>query len=48
MRAIRACGLTVELGQPWFDIDEPSDLLRLRKLKDLPRHSAAWLTSNEL
>jgi hypothetical protein len=47
-RAIRACGLTAELGQPWFDIDEPSDLLRLRELANLPRHTANWLASNEL
>jgi hypothetical protein len=42
-RVIQACGLRVELGQPWFDIDEPADLLRLRKANDLPRHTAAWL-----
>ena len=47
-RAVRACGLTAELGQPWFDIDEPSDLFRLRRMTDLPRHTAAWLASNEL
>ncbi len=43
-RVIRACGLTVELGQPWFDIDEPADFLRLRKSNKLPRHTAAWLS----
>lgn len=47
-RAIRACGLTAELGQPWFDIDEPPDLFRLQRLTDLPRHTAAWLASNKL
>ncbi|MGA2186674.1 MAG: TIGR04282 family arsenosugar biosynthesis glycosyltransferase [Bryobacteraceae bacterium] len=46
--AIRACSLTAEFGQPWFDIDEPPDLLRLRTLTDLPRHTAAWLASNEV
>ncbi len=28
VQACRHCGLTVETGEPWFDIDEPSDLFR--------------------
>ncbi len=27
--AVKACGLGVELGSPWFDIDTPEDLARL-------------------
>jgi hypothetical protein len=45
-RALRDCGLTVELGRPWFDIDEPSDLHRLQELSNIPRHTADWLRSN--
>jgi len=29
VEASRRCGLTVELGRPWFDIDRPEDLARL-------------------
>ncbi len=29
MQAVRACGLTVELGPLWWDIDTPADLARL-------------------
>ena len=25
-RAIRSCGMTVEIGSPWFDVDTPHDL----------------------
>jgi hypothetical protein len=46
-RSIRARGMTVELGQPWFDIDEPADLWRLRTPACLPRHTAAWLAAND-
>jgi rSAM/selenodomain-associated transferase 1 len=27
--ATRACGLSVEIGPPWFDVDSPADLERL-------------------
>jgi glycosyltransferase A (GT-A) superfamily protein (DUF2064 family) len=30
IRACEACGLTVELGPRWFDIDTPEDLERAR------------------
>ncbi|MFN3323594.1 MAG: TIGR04282 family arsenosugar biosynthesis glycosyltransferase [Bryobacteraceae bacterium] len=43
LRAVRACGLSVELAPPWFDIDSPADLKRLRTSPDLPQHTAAWL-----
>lgn len=43
--AVRRCGLSVAFGAPWFDVDEPSDLERLRQLPALPRHTAAWFES---
>ncbi|MCL5745796.1 MAG: TIGR04282 family arsenosugar biosynthesis glycosyltransferase [Acidobacteria bacterium] len=46
VRALRDCGLTVELGLPWFDIDQPSDLYRMQELSNIPRHTADWLRSN--
>ena len=30
IRACRACGLSVEIGEEWFDVDVPEDLDRLR------------------
>jgi rSAM/selenodomain-associated transferase 1 len=30
VQASRNCGLTVELGPSWFDVDRPEDLARLR------------------
>ena len=42
-RAIQRCGLTVETGPAWFDIDEPASLERLRDLPGLGRHTAQWL-----
>jgi rSAM/selenodomain-associated transferase 1 len=48
LRAVGACGLSVELGEPWYDIDTPADLLRLAGSADLPRHTAAWLASASL
>lgn len=44
-RGIRQCGLTVETGPEWFDVDEPADLDRLLSAGDLPRHTAAWRRS---
>jgi len=46
VRAIGQRGLTVALGLPWFDVDQPSDLERLRGLAALPRHLAEWLVSS--
>ena len=37
--AVRDCGLSVETGEPWFDIDTAADLERLRGEPDLPRHT---------
>jgi len=43
IRAARACELTVELGEPWFDVDTPEDLARLARSPELPSHTEAWL-----
>ena len=39
-RAARACGLTVVLGESWFDVDGPEDLERLLQSGRVPRHTA--------
>ncbi len=36
------CGLSVEVGPPWFDVDTPEDLLRLKQAGGLPTHTAGW------
>lgn len=41
--ACERCGLSVELGEPWFDVDHPADVERLAALPDLPVHTRAWL-----
>jgi len=38
-RAARACGLTVERGQLWYDVDFPADVMRLAAESSLPRHT---------
>ena len=43
VRAARQCGLTVTLGDTWFDIDTPDDLVRLARSPSLPPRTAAWL-----
>ena len=44
-KAIRGCGMTVETGLEWFDVDRPADLDRLLTAADLPRHTADWYKS---
>ena len=39
--AIKACGLSVEIGAEWYDVDEPADLYKLMAEADLPIHTAA-------
>lgn len=41
--AARKCGLTVEVCQTWWDVDEPADLDRLIAVTDLPPHTAEAL-----
>ncbi len=36
------CGLSVEIGPRWWDVDTPADLERLAKIPNLPPHTAAW------
>jgi rSAM/selenodomain-associated transferase 1 len=38
----RACGLTVELGPAWYDVDRPEDLLRLQQDANLPTRVSNW------
>jgi uncharacterized protein len=41
-RAARSCGLSVERGPGWWDVDRPEDLSRLLRGGDLPRHTRLW------
>ena len=36
------CGLSVEIGPRWWDVDTPEDLERLAQSPDMPAHTAAW------
>jgi rSAM/selenodomain-associated transferase 1 len=45
LSALKACGLSIVLGKPWFDVDEIADLGRLLA-GPLPRHTAAWVRAN--
>jgi len=38
-RAAGACGLAVERGQLWYDVDFPADVMRLAAESRLPRHT---------
>lgn len=38
--AVTKCGLSVETGPSWYDIDTPADLERLRRERRLPRNTA--------
>lgn len=42
VRACEACGLSVDLGSPWYDIDTVEDLRRLGQEISLPRHTRDW------
>jgi uncharacterized protein len=41
VRTLTAAGLSVALGPPWFDIDEPGDLHKLAQSPGAARHSRA-------
>lgn len=43
LNALKTSGLSVEIGESWYDIDEPRDLLKLSKAETVGRHTAAWL-----
>lgn len=42
-RAARACGLSVECGDLWYDVDGPEDLARLMAEPELPSSTARAL-----
>lgn len=48
VRAVRAQGLTVHIGQTWFDVDEPADLARLSESPHLPLYTAQWFERNRI
>src|SRR5258708_26286373 len=41
-QAARACGLSVERGPGWYDVDRPADLPRLRQDVNLPARVRRW------
>jgi rSAM/selenodomain-associated transferase 1 len=45
--AARACGLSVERGDLWYDVDGPDDLARLMAERDLPGSTAQALAMKE-
>ena len=44
----RHCGLSVERGPGWYDVDRPEDLQRLRDEGNLPEHTRRWLSGRKL
>ncbi|MGH9630365.1 MAG: TIGR04282 family arsenosugar biosynthesis glycosyltransferase [Bryobacteraceae bacterium] len=45
VQAVQACGLSVETGRSWFDIDTPEDLRRLSESPELPPHTRSWFNA---
>jgi len=45
--AARACGLSVERGPGWYDVDRPEDLRRLRDERNLPEHTRRWFEGKD-
>ena len=43
VEAVRRSGFSVRLGRPWFDIDTPRDLARLKNTPGLGRHTARMI-----
>lgn len=43
--AANLCGLRVETGPAWFDVDVEADLCRLCEITDLPSNTAIWIRS---
>ncbi len=42
LEALASRGLSVDLGPAWFDVDEVTDVQRLRDSSSLPRHTRLW------
>ena len=40
--AALSCGLDVECGPLWFDVDNPEELTRLMRERELPNHTNHW------
>jgi len=47
-QSARRCGLSVERGPSWYDIDVPDDLLRLSRDKNLPPRTARWFRNTKI
>jgi rSAM/selenodomain-associated transferase 1 len=43
--AAQQCGLSVERGLGWYDVDRIEDLRRLREEDDLPKHTRLWFNA---
>ncbi len=44
--AASACGLTIESGPAWFDVDVKKDLLRMLEMADVPVNAAEWIAKH--
>jgi rSAM/selenodomain-associated transferase 1 len=47
-KSARQCGLSVERGPGWYDVDRPGDLKRLRDEGNLPEHTGRWFRGRRL
>jgi|SRR5579863_1455851 len=47
-RAARACGLSLERGDLWYDVDSPEDLVSLAAEPNLPQNTAAVIFARRL
>jgi rSAM/selenodomain-associated transferase 1 len=45
-RAAKQCGLSVELGPAWWDVDRMEDLRRLARSPELGRRTQCWMAAN--
>lgn len=43
--AARRCGLSVEWGPGWYDVDRIEDLRRLHEEDNLPKHTRLWFNA---
>jgi len=47
-QAAQQCGLSVERGPTWYDVDRIEDLRRLGHERDLPPHTKAWFDGGNI